>query len=113
PGRRISPGPSPPPNDGLRSHAAAPAPPPDAPSDQVETHSCARRRSGPSAFAEPASPPVGSVDPPPSECPTSSLLRPVWGFLPASPVAAYRSRSATVPESLANAPSGNPLERGP
>ncbi len=93
----------------LRPDTAAPGPPPDGPSGGGGIHSCAGRTSGPSAFAEPASPPAGSIDPTPSECPTFSSRRPAWGFPPASPVAAYRSRSATVPARLANALSGSPV----
>ncbi len=88
---------------------AAPAPPLDAPSAAVENHSCARKTSGPSAFAVPASPPAGSIDPPPSGCPAFAPLRPASGFPPVSPAAACRFRSATVPELLAIALSGSPV----
>src|SRR5262252_3358195 len=82
---------------------AVPGPPPDELTVPVENHSCDRKTSGPTASAEPASPLAGGNDPAPSGYPTFAPLRPAWGFLPASPAAVHRSRSASVPGWLASA----------
>src|SRR5439155_862985 len=94
---------------GLRRYTAAPVPPLDEPTVLAGTHSCDRKTSGPTASAEPASPPAGSVDPAPwgyQAC--VSRFRPAYGFPPASPVSVRRSRSVVVPGWLARAASGNP-----
>src|ERR1022692_4117699 len=83
------------------------APLPAEPTVPAGTRSCDRRTSGPTASAEPASPPAGSTDPAPSECPACAPLRPAWGFPPASPASARRFRSSVVPGWLANAVSGS------
>jgi len=46
------------------------------------TRSCFQRTSGPTAAAEPASPPAGSTDPAPSGCPACAPLRPALVFPP-------------------------------
>src|ERR1035438_8622408 len=90
---------------GLWRYTAAPVPPPDEPTVPVGTRSCDRKTSGPTASAEPASPPVGSFDPTHKECRAFALLRPAWGFPPALPASVRRFRLAIVPGWLANAAS--------
>src|SRR5205085_12490924 len=101
-----------PPSDTLRRYTAAPVVPLAALSVSVGSRSCGRRMSGPNAFAELVTPLAGQTDPPPSECPAYAFLLLAARSPPVVPVAADTSRSATVPEFLATAASGNPVTAG-
>ena len=61
---------------GLRRYTAALVPPLDEPTVPVETRSCNWKTSGPTASAEPASPPAGSLDPAPSGRSARTALEP-------------------------------------
>src|SRR5207245_2648332 len=64
---------------------------------------------GPSASAEPATPPAGRTGPAHKECLTGALPdRPASGFPPALPAAVDRFRFVAVPRSSAHAASGAP-----
>ena len=84
----------------------APAPPLDAAIVPVEIRSCARRMSGPTAPAVPATPPAGSADPAPRESINSASLHPVSESPSASPVSACRSLAAVPPDASASSSSG-------
>ena len=105
-GRRISPDQGLPPSVGPPPFAAGPPRPPDAPTAPGGTRSCVRKTSGPSPAATPARRPAGQIGPVPWECPICAFPRSASGCIPASPVAACRSRSITVPGWLASAPAG-------
>src|SRR6267378_3164194 len=107
--RKISPSRDPPPSGTLRRYTAAPRAPPAEHYAPVENRGCVRRTSGPSASAEPASPPAGRTGPAHKECLTCAPPdRPASGFPPALPAAVDRFRFVAVPRSSARAASGTP-----
>src|SRR5205085_8326910 len=102
-GRRISPSRDQHTSHSLRRYTAVPVPLLDEQIAPVENRSCFQKTSDPNAIAEPASPPAGPDDPTPSGCQAFAPHRPAWGFPPASPLSARRSRSTTALGCLASA----------
>src|SRR5215831_5702178 len=105
--RKISPNRDRRPNHNPPRCTAALGPQLDEQIDLVENRSCDWKRSGPTVFAEPASPPAGEIYPTRSECRACALLHPASVFPPDGPVLVRRFHSTAVPEWLASAVSSS------